>query len=56
MEYVLVFLGICTAMLIGFNAGHLIYLASAGSKKDRIKVGIASGVLGFILALLCIFS
>ena len=56
MEYVMVFLGICTAMLIGFNAGHLFYLASAGPKKDRIKVGIAVGILGTVLSLLCIFS
>lgn len=56
MEYVMVFLGICTAMLIGFNAGHLIYFACAGSKKDRIKVGIATGILGTILSLLSIFS
>lgn len=56
MEYVMVFLGVCTAMLIGFNAGHLIYLASAGSKKDRIKIGIASGILMTVLSLLSIFS
>jgi hypothetical protein len=52
----MIFIGICVVMVGGFNAGHLVYLASAGSKKDRIKAGIAGGILGAVLTLLCILS
>jgi hypothetical protein len=56
MKYMIVFLGICTAILIGFNAGSLVYSMGFGSEKNRLKLSLACGILLTALSLLQLFS
>ena len=53
MMYVL---GVMWAILAGFVSGWLMYNASAGTKKDRIKTAILWGVGMAIISFLCAFS
>lgn len=49
-------IGAMYAILIGLVSGWIFYNACAGSKKDRLRVGIVWGVGTAIIAILAAFG